>query len=51
MSVSFMAALTPALISVLKDAGIVEELTTKNADGTYTHELRLVDREWPHIID
>lgn len=51
VSASFPVEVTSAFIDLLKDAGMAEELTTKNADGTYTHEILPIDDEWPRVIE
>lgn len=32
-------------------ASNMERLTTKNPDGTFTHELATSDPTWPRVID
>jgi hypothetical protein len=47
---SFTTEITSELITALINVGMLESLTTKNDNGTFTHELVPIDPEWANVI-
>lgn len=53
MSASFTLSPTESAIALraMVKLGLLDLFTTKNADGTFSHEYLPVDNVWPNLID